>query len=742
MNFFKLGGFLLFPCVVFSQSLQETHVLNALRTPSPIKIDGVLDDAIWNKAEAIGDFWEKYPNDKNKAKLNTQVKAAYDDKYVYFGIFCQDSIDRYVAPSLKRDGTIRETDGVMVVLDPVNKKSNGFSFSTTPFNVQTEYQVAGSSFGGEINAAWDNKWISAVKRTGNGYFVEFAIPYKTLRYNPQNTDWGVNFVRSDQKNYKFYSWTNIPVQFPGFDLGYLGKLHFDGNLPETKGNVSLIPYISGSVSGDNEAGTDVKGKFKAGFDAKVALTPSINMDLTLFPDFSQVDVDQQVTNLTRFSVFFPERRTFFLENDDLFSSYGAPPFRPFFSRRIGLDKDNNPIPIVFGSRISGNLNKSLRIGAFNMQTGRKGDFGGQNYSAISLIQRIGKRSAIKGYALNRVGQMSIMEEKANPLAKFGRNEGVEMSLSDASGKLTAWGGLHFSQKPGIEKNTNFFQLGAGYFGKSANVFVDYGEVGQNYYADMGFVNRSETLSTIGSTYESGDTTYRVGFKQVYNENTYNIRPKDGWIVTHTFTFSNYLNWFQDGKLSDRASDLIYMAFFKNSSTLKLNLGIMQDNLKYFFPLPSDKPLIPGTYNYNNFSVVYKSDNRKNVLFTTSVKAGQYYNAKLQQYSAQISVKKQPYWTLSMLAEYNDIKFPKEYGRTKLLLVSPKTEVNFSNRMFWTTFYQFNTQANNFNINSRLQFRYSPMSDLFLVYTDNYYTDPLFKNKNRAIVFKLNYWLTV
>jgi Domain of unknown function (DUF5916)/Carbohydrate family 9 binding domain-like len=727
-----------------AQTIQESKQLHVVKAASPIVIDGLLNDEAWKNAIEVCDFWEKYPTDKIKAKLNTRVKAAYDSKFLYISVVCSDSTNKFVAPSLKRDGSIREADGIVAILDPQNKKSNGFGFSATPFNVQTEYQFGASTMGGNVNTAWDNKWFSAVERSKTAYTVEMAIPFKTLRYDPKITTWGINFIRSDQKNNKFYTWTNVPVQFPGFDLGYLGSLIFDGELPSAKTNMSFIPYIIASTQGSNDPATKTSTDANVGFDAKISLSPSINLDLTVNPNFSQVEVDQQVTNLTRFSINFPERRTFFLENDDIFSDYGSPPFRPFFSRRIGLDKNNSPIPIRAGARISGNLNKNLRIGAFNMQTGRKDDFASQNYSALSLIQRLGVRSSIKGYVLNRSADLNTEEQRKSPLDKFGRNAGLELNLSDASGKLNLYSGYHVSQKPNISNKNSFYQIGGGYFGKEFSTFIDFADFGTNYYADMGFVNRIETESTkTGDLYDlvaNNDTTYRAGFKQLFNENTYYIRPQSGNIITHTFTVSNYFNWFQDKSLSDRFHNLEYGITFKNTARVNFNFNLYQDNLRYFFKLPSKRPLDPDTYNYANYGLEVRTDNRKNLLMVSSITLGKYYNADFQQFSTQITVRKQPWLAFSVLTQYNNIVFPEKYGVTRLWLISPKTEVNFSNKMFWTTFYQFNTQRNNFNINSRLQYRYSPMSDLFLVFTDNYFTDPFLKNKNRALVLKLNYWL--
>ena len=723
-----------------NSDFQSRYQIKVFKSELPLKVDGELNDPVWSKAAPVGDFWEKYPSDKIKASLNTTAQAAYDSKYLYVAITSYDSTDHYIAPSLKRDQSIRSQDGIALILDPVNKKSNGFGFAVTPYNVQTEYQFGASSM--DPNFAWDNKWLSAVRRHHDRYVIEFAIPFKTLRFNANNPVWGFNVIRSDQKNNKFYTWTNVPVQFAGFDIGHLGTMTFEGDLPSVKGNASLIPYITSGISRDQENGIGAQGKFNVGLDAKASITPSLNLDLTANPDFSQVDVDQQVTNLTRFNIAFPEKRTFFLENDDIFSSYGAPPYRPFFSRRIGLDNDGNPIPILFGGRISGNLNQKLRIGLMNIETGRKGSYAPQNYTALSLHQRIFSRSLIKVYGLNRQANISATEGSTNPLDKFGRNAGTELQYTDKAGKWMAWSGYHLSQKQDIRDHTSFYQLGWGYTGRSFNTFTDYASFGKNYYADMGFINRIETFATKGENYAMGDTTIRNGYTQTYNLNDYYIFPEnDKHIIRHDIGLENYGGWFADGKLSDRFHRLRYFAFMRNTGMWAFRFDLQQDNLRYYFPIPSDKPLPPGTYYYNSANVEYTSDTRKNFKYSASLRLGQFYNGTINQFRGGFTISQQPYWNIAMNLEYDFLRFPKEYGDTKFWLISPKAEINFSNNFFWTTFFQFNTQKNNFNINSRIQYRYKPMSDLYIVYTDNYFTDT-FINRNRAIVLKLNYWLTV
>jgi hypothetical protein len=737
---------IVFFCVFVSSFAQITHIqekysLKVLKTTESIRIDAEETDAVWQKAQPIGDFWQQFPSSDKKTRTRTTVKAAFDNQFLYFLIEAYDSTNQYVAPNLKRDQGMEEQDGITVILDPVNKKTNGFGFSCTPNNVQSEFQFTPSFE--KFNYSWDNKWFSAAKRYADKYVIEMAIPFKTLRFSSENTSWGVNFIRSNRKNNELSTWTNVPVQFQAIDLGYLGLLSFEEKLIQQKGNISLIPYLrSSSIS---ESGSTAGYKINAGLDTKIAVTSSLNLDIAINPDFSQVDVDQQVTNLTRFSILFPERRTFFLENADLFTDFGAKPLRPFFSRRIGLNANAEPIPILLGVRLTGNLTEKTRIGVMNVQTGKAGDSSPKNYTATAIHQRIGSRSVIKGYFHNEesIGSTSETKSQASsaPDSRFGRNAGVELNLNNQSGTHRFWAAAHTSIKDGLKGNNNFYQIGMGYFGRKFNGLIDFDRFENNYRADMGFINRLETFAKTGPSYNHADTTIRAGFYQIYNENNFTIRPKDKSLVLLILGQSNYATWFNDGRFSDRRNTVYADFKFRNTINALFLLNMQEDNLRYYFPLPQNKPLSPGNYRYNNLEIQFKGDSRKNVILNGSLTFGDYYNAKIRRYSMNLLIRKQPFINTTLSAEFNDLLFPEEYGRTKLLLAGPKIEATFTNKLFWTTFLQFNTQQNNFNINSRLQFRYSPMSDFFLVYSDNYYTTNLM-NKNRAIIFKWNYWLTL
>lgn len=641
-----------------------------------------------------------------------------------------------IGQSLKRDSRIRQSDGVGLMLDPMNKKTNGAYFTVTAFNVQADDLLSVGSQG-ELTFSWDNKWYSATKIHPDHYVIEMAIPFKTLRYDKDNRVWGINFIRSEKKLNEFHTWTRVPVNFPSVDLGYFGALIWDAPPPKPGSNIAVIPYVTGDITQNKEDGIGWKASADAGFDAKVALTSSLNLDLTVNPDFSQVEVDQQVTNLSRFNIFFPERRNFFLENNDLFSEYGIPPIRPFYSRRIGLDPDGNTIPIVGGVRLTGNVASRTRIGILNMQTKATSNYAAQNYSAATVMQQLFKRSTFKAYFLNRQGFYNSKNVLTDSINEYGRNAGFEFNYNSEKGDWQGWVGYHHSMKPGIKKDNGYLDFGGGYFGRTFNSIIDIGNTGTNFYTDMGFVNRIENRDDLR------DTTIRLGFKQFFNENTYSIYPKKSkHINQHRIQLTNFFVFNPTNTFNEMNNELSYDIEFKNIASLGFNFSHQKTDLLYHTSFTDADPLPPGSYSYNQAGINFESDNRKSFSFESEISVGKYFTADFLQIAAGITYRKQPWFALELNAEYNKLSFPEPYGKDNLFLIASRIELNFNTRLFWTTFIQYNTQRNNINFNSRLQWRYKPVSDFFLVYTDNYYSDPFFKNKNRALVFKLNYWLNL
>ncbi len=729
----------------FNAFAQETHQdiyrLNIQATTEPIRIDGDLQENTWQNGVVASDFWQQFPKDDIKAERKTEVRMTYDDNFLYVAATCYDTTN-HIIQTLRRDVNYWDSDGFAITIDPVNEKTYGFLFGVSPLGVQTEALLG--TFQDEIGTEWDNRWYSNVKQYEDRWTVEMAIPFKTLRYEADRPIWGINFIRNDLKNNEYHAWTKVPVQFETEDFGYMGALVWDNPPRKVNGNVSLIPYLTGGTNANYEADGKLKTTGNVGLDAKIAVTSSLNLDLTINPDFSQIEVDEQVTNLTRFNIFFPERRNFFLENSDLFANFGLQPVRPFFSRTIGLDADRQPVPIIAGARLSGNLNKNLRMGVMNMQTGKKDEVLAQNYTAVALQQRVFGRSRVQGMLLNR----SAFDDGKLEKDDYGRNASFEFVYQNKGGEWTSWLGLHESFKPNITKDKRFYNTGFLYQGRQLEFLLDWVDVGTNFYADMGFIQRIENEDA------ERDTVVRLGFKHIYNELGYNFFPKNSTHINiHGLNIENFHVWNPDYTFNERKNTVGYFFLFKNGSIVEFGVENNLINLAFPFAFTDDAPLPKARYDNYGFGVEYNSDPRKTFVYEAEVEhSWQFYNGTLSSLRLGLLYRVQPWGNFSVDFEYNNLKLPAEYGEEVLFLVRPRIEVNFSKSLFWTTFLQLNTQGENFNINSRFQWRFAPMSDLFIVYTDNYLVDTEtigsrfrfndFAPKNRGLVFKLNYWLTL
>ncbi len=713
---------------------QKGFQLNIQPSSSTIVLDGVLDEAAWKSATLAKDFVKKYPNNIGAPKQQTEVLMTYDDKNIYFA-FKVYATEEQIIKSLKRDVGYEGSDGIAVILDPLNQKTNGLIFALTSKNVQSEDELT-TNTEEKLSYSWDTKWNSATKMYAGYWIGEIAIPLKSLRYNDKQTYWGINFLRGDLQTNEYSCWTKVPPIFKSYDLGYMGLLNWPAAPPKSSVNKILLPYITGNSTTDDENKKTLQSNGNIGFDAKMTLSSSLNLDVTVNPDFSQVEVDQLVTNLTRFNIFLPEKRAFFLENGDLFSNLGNYFVSPFYSRSIGLDKDGNTIPILLGARVSGNLDASTRIGIMDIQTGSKGSYSPENFSAITIQKKLWQRSLLKTYFLDRENFISAAEAKKNPMDVYGRNAGMTLTLANNEGTKKVEMSYHQSIKPNINDKDAFFETS---FSRTINnwrLFGQMGNVGKNYYTDMGYVQRIDNYDALR------DTTIRVGYKDAYANISKRIFINNGKIGRVEFSLEEFLVLNADNTFSENENAIKINTEYRNSSGLKLTFT--NSNLNLLYPTkPGDGMPIPsGTYKYNQFNLMYYSDMRKMFSWNTMMTLGEYYNGNITGFGAGIMWRNQPHLTFSLNAEVDKIQLPKLYGNSNLILIAPKLEYNFNTKLFWTTFVQYNTQQNNFNINSRLQYRYKPMSDFFLVYTDNYFTDPVIKNKNRALIFKFNYWFNL
>ena len=730
---------LTFPLLVAAQrnrsEQQAQYSLAITRTQTPITVDGALTEPVWQSAAETAQFWMKWPRDGGPAPQQTIVRCAYDDRFLYVAAICFDSTPNNVIQSLKRDVGYWDSDGFALVLDPTNSASNGYFFGINAAGVQNEGLISTGT--NDIDFNWDNTWLAETKSYPDRWTLEFAIPLRVLRFKEGQTKWGINFIRNDLGEGMYSIWAAVPFQFDGIDLGWTGALEWDASPKRSKGNYNLIPYASSALSKDYEAGEDWKIKPNAGLDAKIGIGSGMNLDVTVNPDFSQVEIDQQVVNLTRFDVQLPEKRTFFLENADLFGNFGIPPLRPFFSRRIGLDDDGNPLPILGGLRLSGNLNATTRLGVMTMQTGKRDSIPSRNNTAIAFKKNIFGRSAISGYFLNRedFSKGEILK------SAYSRNAGLDCSFISNNGKWVAWATHHRSMKPGISTKNWWGNTGIAYNSRRLSWVSDFVHVGENYYADLGFEQRIENEDALR------DTVFRIPYNFVFNEIGVQFFPKNKDSKLNFMKVGGpillVLN--DDGSVNEFSPEIMFSAFFKNTSEFSIGGASNFANVPVSFKIDDEEdldrcpPIPAGKYQYNQLKIEISGDYRTPFTWSAGGVVGQYFNGQQYTLRTEIAYRFQPVMNIRLEAEYNKLRFPAPLCGVKYLNITPRVEVFFAKNLWWTTFLQYNTQSDNFNINSRLQWRYRPMSDVFLVYTDNY-GGQLWRPKNKALVLKLSYWL--
>jgi len=606
--------------------VSEEYIIKAAFTTEEIKIDGQLNESTWTSAEEVSDFWLSFPTDDRHAdeKHKTIVKVAYNESTFYISAICHGG-DSFIMPTLKRDSREFWSGDVFgVVLDPVNEKTNGFIFATNTAGVQLESLISGmarrNSNGGSINGAWDQSWEVETQVFDNYWTVEMAIPFKSIRYG-EKENWGINFWRGISENNEWHSWTKMSVEFMVVDLGGTGTLAWEKAPEKSKNNISVVPYVLGSTTKDFDGNEPSKQTARIGGDAKIALSTSMNLDLTINPDFSQVDVDEQVTNLTTVNIRFPERRLFFLENSDLFTDFGIPPIRPFFSRRIGLDENGAPIPIAYGARVSGNVNKDLRVGAMNLQTRLTDEFDAQNYTSLAVHQQVKGRSVVKGYFHNRNATTSDV----NTSTEYNRVAGLEGQYISPNNRFRTAAGGGKSWTPELEGDDLFYMFLIGYNDRKWSLYTNLSGMGDNYRSDMGFNPRFNHYDAVQ------DTTFKLGYHHWFSRATYTILPQDKSVFNfHNIGVRNIADYTQEGlELINNRTFLFYEAQWANTSSVQVTFAHEEQGLLFPFKF-TDEPLPVGIYKYNHVQIGYDSDNRKAFAYGLSYRNGGFYNGDRQE----------------------------------------------------------------------------------------------------------------
>lgn len=709
--------------------------ITVVKINSAVTIDGDLTESIWSTLEPATGFRQYFPTDTAAALSNTEIMMAFDEKNLYVGIKCYAPGNNWVVNSLRRDYRAGGNDNITLVFDSFVDKTNAYFFGINPEGVIREGVITngGNDFS-NFDESWDNKWRGEAKKYDGYYTAELEIPLSALRYTIGSKFWNFGAYRFDTQNNEWSTWTGVPQNFPMICLAYSGILEWEEPLPAV-GNYSFIPYVASGVNKDFENNADADWNFNIGADGKIGITSGLNLDLTFNPDFSQVEVDQQITDLSRFEIFFPERRQFFLENADLFSEFGFGNINPFFSRRIGTATNSKDElvqnKIYGGARLSGKLNDKTRVGLLNMQTGDKRIDGiaGANYLVAAIQQKVFDRSNVSFLFVNKY--VSRVKAEDLQIDRFNRVAGLDFNYADATNTWFGKTFLHTSLSPdqtglpvshGTELTYNVRGLQATW----SHEYVD-----ENYDAQVGFINRTNYFRinpSVGLTYY----------------------PASSLVNDYSFKLTSNVWWRPGFGRTDQDISLGYSGQFSNTAIWDITATYEYVHLfDEFDPSGTDsKPLPANTdYNYFNMRGFYRSDSRQSFNYELRAFAGSYFNGYRYNIGGNITGRYEPKGAVAINLNYNIFDLPHLEGTKSTFLIGPRIDYTFSKELFFTTFIQYNTQSANTNINSRLQWRFAPVSDFFLVFTDNYLTgtgDPddrfAINIKNRSIVAKLTYWI--
>lgn len=709
MKQFIIGALLLFSTVVFCQKSQnfpppeKPTTIQTAKSVGKINIDGKLNEVDWKNAEPVTDFFRREPRQGGEIKYETQVKFLYDDKNLYVGAFCKDSsgLKGIRVQDLRRDFEWGENDIFGIALDPQNLKQYAQGFQTTPYGNQRDFQ---NFNGNNFDTGWNTLWRVRTQRTNEGYTVEMAIPFKSLRYNlPEsgNTiELGFTLVRYARRDIEVSTYPPIPQSFTPYRMTYAAKL-VGIEAPPPSTNIRIEPYALYQYD-ENKEGNALVDKLnepKVGFDAKWAIDPKTVLDLTVNTDFAQADVDRAVNNLERFNIFFPERRQFFLENSGIWAGGLQQSIRPFFSRRIGLQGEFNaiPAPIDVGARFTQRSKKNALAGLFVRQR-ETNNSTGANFGVFRYLKNYGRE--------NNIGVM-LTHRLDNNLESLGLKSNNNTTITlDGQIRPTSQLDIQYLLSTSIDEAT-----------------------GDTGFAGRFFIGSTSNNAYLGWVTEYTDSNYnpRMGFVRQnnvirHNPGGYYIwRPKKiEWIRRwDPGIFINYNHDAHNPGSFQQASLYIFpiYAWLKDNSFIELSTTPTWQNINFDFN-PLGLEIAQDTYYYTRYIVKYSTDQSKKWSGEVGINFGDFYNGKRTTLNASARFAPIPHTTVTLNYEHNNINnvgiFEEDLNTD---LYSASLRLALSPRVQLSSFYQYNSFNEQGRWNVRFSWEYMPLSFIYLVFND-------------------------
>ena len=717
---------------VVSRDRQGQATVRATRLRAPLQIDGRLDEPVYETVQSITDFIQQLPDEGALGSERTEAWVLFDDDSIYISARCYDTAppSEWVANEMRRDVIqLRQNDSFSLMLDTFYDRRNGLAFLVTPIGGFSDFAI--SNEGGRVNTDWNTIWDSRTARFDGGWTVEIQIPFKSLRYRPTSTQvWGIQLRRIIRRRTEASYLTPLPISAARGNsvIAGLWRVSQAGSLvgievPSGSRKIEIKPYGIGGVTTDIDADSPTRnaldGQF--GLDVKYGVTQNLTADFTYSTDFAQVEVDEQRVNLTRFSLFFPEKREFFLEARGNFDfargaglgGAGAPTL--FFSRRIGL-QGGDVVPILAGGRLTGKIG-AFDVGALNIQTGNELLSGAQttNFTVLRVKRDILRRSTIGGIFTNR--SVSLLGDGSNQVY------GIDGRLAffDDVTLLGYVARTRTADRPGRDASylAQFDYAGDRYGVNLAHLVIE-----DNFNPEIGFVRRDNIRRTTAS-------------------GRFSPRPSSiDWV--RRFSLSAGLDYTQsadDRVLETRQQDVAFEVQLENSDRFTVSATDRYELLRQPFTIAPGVTVPVGGYGFRSVLVGYAFGQQRPVSGSIAVGTGELWNGDITVVElGRGRVEVTPQLSVEPSLSLNWVELPEGNFATSLSRV--RVSYTVSPRMFFSGLLQHNSSGNTFSTNVRLRWEYSPGSELFVVYTEDRDTDPFLPDRrtdlrNRGFVVKMN-----
>lgn len=689
-------------------------------------VDGHLNDAAWAGAQLYTGFIQRESREGDPVTERTEVRILTDGEALYVGAWLYDREPQSIIPGDKiRDGTIANSDYFGFVLDTYLDRQNGFMFATTPSGIEYDGQIVKEGEGGGVfqtgqtraqagsmggfNLNWDASWQVATSSDSLGWYAEFRIPFATLRYGGgAEQTWGLNLVRGIRRKNEEAFWSFIPRQFSVMRMSRAGTLR--GVQVPVRRVATVTPYLLAATSRNYTIDTKFDPTGEWGADLKYGLAPSLTLDLTYNTDFAQVEVDEQRTNLTRFPIFFPEKRPFFLENAGTFSAGTPQAVELFFTRRIGIDSLGSPVPILGGGRVTGRVG-GLTIGALQLFTDEVAGLQPvTSYSVARVTRELATRSRVGVLAVQRLGDGN--DDHNRTYALDGR-----IGIGDAW-TFDWWGAK--TETPGRTGEDVGFSARAGFQTKDWSNSVRYLEVGEDFNPEVGFLNRS-----------GGYRYYEVSLMRLVR----NARLK--WLRQwnpHT-NFRGYFDLdgnYQSGQFHIDVTEVE----FADGGRFGPELNVYHEGLRNPFAISSNVMLPVGGYDWVALGWDFTSNPSAPLSITGRSDMGPFYNGTRYGGNAALTLRGGASFTTSLIGDYQDVRL--DQGSFTRSLMGFRLGYFFTPRIFLQSLTQYNNQAAVWTANVRFGWLNTAGTGLFIVFNEGQQADSFFdwvRPQTRSFVVK-------